>query len=192
MTKERSLSLLYLGFDENANPTEKEIQDAYKRVAKILHPDGSGSNEQFRGLTIARDVLLECAPKKKQAQKQPQQKQTYTSYSKGYSDEDIKRLNNKICETLSEALEKLPRRVYYIGFTLQNASASVKITDRKFTTIEISGTADAYDLRIHLYSKVSSLRDHAEDWKLLKHVGINVRAHSKFAYWFRKFARKLP
>ena len=91
MTKERSLSLLYLGFDENANPTEKEIQDAYKRVAKILHPDGSGSNEQFRGLTIARDVLLECAPKKKQTQKQQQQqqKQTYTSYSKGYSDEDI-------------------------------------------------------------------------------------------------------
>jgi hypothetical protein len=35
-----------------------EIQQAYKRVAKTLHPDGGGSAREFVGLLEARDALM--------------------------------------------------------------------------------------------------------------------------------------
>ena len=35
-----------------------EIQQAYKRVAKKVHPDVGGSEQAFRELSAARDALL--------------------------------------------------------------------------------------------------------------------------------------
>jgi hypothetical protein len=35
-----------------------EIQQAYKRAAKIMHPDGGGSERAFQELSAARDALL--------------------------------------------------------------------------------------------------------------------------------------
>jgi len=37
------------------------IRAAYRRLAKITHPDAGGSNEQFHRITQARDALLERA-----------------------------------------------------------------------------------------------------------------------------------
>ena len=36
-----------------------EINAAFRRLAKIAHPDAGGSDEQYRSITDARDALLE-------------------------------------------------------------------------------------------------------------------------------------
>lgn len=123
---------MYLGFDESANPTEKEIQEAYKKVAKVFHPDGGGSNEQFRGLTIARDILLQEAPVKKKKKEQPMPQQNYYNER-----EHINRLNTQILEELGEVLHKLPERVFYIFFKLHGAKASVKVHKRTLLTLNL-------------------------------------------------------
>lgn len=196
MSKEKALSLLYLGFDESANPTEEEIQKAYKVVAKVLHPDGSGSNEQFRGLTIARDVLLECAPKKKKPAPK-QEKQSSFDYFKQEQErrnrEDIKRVENEICEALTEALDKLPKRIYYIYFRLMDDSlASVKIVNGKFKTIQIQGSSDSYISRVYLLSRVRFMNQNYKDWKYFERVDITLKMYSRFGYYFMKWSKKLP
>jgi hypothetical protein len=36
-----------------------QVNDAYRRLSKVLHPDSGGTAEQFRALTEARDQALE-------------------------------------------------------------------------------------------------------------------------------------
>jgi hypothetical protein len=36
-----------------------QVNDAYRRLSKVLHPDGGGTKEQFSALTQARDQALE-------------------------------------------------------------------------------------------------------------------------------------
>lgn len=39
--------------------TEKEITDQFKRLAKVVHPDAGGTEEQFRAIAVARDMAIE-------------------------------------------------------------------------------------------------------------------------------------
>jgi len=47
-----------LGLPLGRHLSAPEIQQAYKRVAKTLHPDGGGSARDFVGLLEARDALM--------------------------------------------------------------------------------------------------------------------------------------
>ena len=62
------LALLILGFKETDNPTAKQINEAFKRISLICHPDTGGSTEMFRGLTVAKNRLLDSAPEQKKSQ----------------------------------------------------------------------------------------------------------------------------
>ena len=54
--QERNRQLL--GLPLGRHISAPEIQQAYKRVAKTLHPDGGGSAREFVGLLEARDALM--------------------------------------------------------------------------------------------------------------------------------------
>jgi len=54
--QERNRQMLGLPLDRPVSAPE--IQQAYKRVAKALHPDGGGSARDFVGLLEARDALM--------------------------------------------------------------------------------------------------------------------------------------
>jgi hypothetical protein len=54
--QEHNRQLLGLPFGRRLSGPE--IQQAYKRVAKTLHPDGGGSARDFVGLLEARDALM--------------------------------------------------------------------------------------------------------------------------------------
>ena len=47
-----------LGLPLGCHVSAPEIQQAYKRAAKTLHPDGGGSARDFVGLLEARDALM--------------------------------------------------------------------------------------------------------------------------------------
>lgn len=47
-----------LGLPQGAQLTCEDIQQAYRRAAKTLHPDAGGSEQAFRDLAAARDVLI--------------------------------------------------------------------------------------------------------------------------------------
>ena len=47
-----------LGLPQGAQLTCEDIQQAYRRAAKTLHPDAGGSEQAFRELAAARDVLI--------------------------------------------------------------------------------------------------------------------------------------
>jgi hypothetical protein len=47
-----------LGLPLGRHLSAPEIQQAYKRTAKTLHPDGGGSAREFVGLLEARDALM--------------------------------------------------------------------------------------------------------------------------------------
>lgn len=51
-----------LGLDEKRRYSEEEVKAAYRRQAKLLHPDAGGSAERFRELHAAYDSL--CGAKK--------------------------------------------------------------------------------------------------------------------------------
>ena len=55
----KQLALLFLGFSEDATPTEEEVKKAYTRMAKFIHPDQGGDTVVFRGLTKAKEFLLQ-------------------------------------------------------------------------------------------------------------------------------------
>src|ERR1700761_9388965 len=54
--QERNRQLL--GLPLGRHISAPEIQQAYKRAAKTLHPDGGGSAREFVGLLEARDALM--------------------------------------------------------------------------------------------------------------------------------------
>jgi hypothetical protein len=54
--QERNRQMLGLPLDRHVSAPE--IQQAYKRTAKTLHPDGGGSARDFVGLLEARDALM--------------------------------------------------------------------------------------------------------------------------------------
>jgi len=47
-----------LQFTERPQSVE-QVNEAYRRLSKVLHPDGGGTAEQFKALTRARDEALE-------------------------------------------------------------------------------------------------------------------------------------
>ena len=53
----RQLSLLILGFTDDASPGREQITKNYKTNARLFHPDMGGSCETFRALTLAKEVL---------------------------------------------------------------------------------------------------------------------------------------
>jgi hypothetical protein len=59
-SQERNRQLL--GLPLGRPVSAPEIQQAYKRVAKTLHPDGGGSAREFVGLLEARDALMKERP----------------------------------------------------------------------------------------------------------------------------------
>ena len=186
MSKEKALSLLYLGFDENANPTEEEIHKAYRKTAKILHPDGNGSDEQFRGLTIARDVLLSCVPKK-QKEKPKQSTSEFEQAWQERRNKEIKKLEQQICSELSEVLKKLPKRIYCIYIKLFDRSlVSINVSNGEFKTIEIQDSSDSYETRTLLLYKVRLMNDHYTEWEIFKDYDITLKMHSKLKYLIMK------
>jgi hypothetical protein len=54
--QDRNRQMLGLPLDRHVSAPE--IQQAYKRTAKTLHPDGGGSAREFVGLLEARDALM--------------------------------------------------------------------------------------------------------------------------------------
>jgi hypothetical protein len=54
--QDRNRQMLGLPLDRPVSAPE--IQQAYKRAAKTLHPDGGGSTRDFVGLLEARDALM--------------------------------------------------------------------------------------------------------------------------------------
>jgi len=48
-----------LGLAEDGALTTAEINTAFRRLAKTAHPDAGGSNERYREIVEAREVLLE-------------------------------------------------------------------------------------------------------------------------------------
>ena len=53
----KQISNLLLGFGEDFNPTKDQITAAYRKAAFIFHPDRGGSNETFRALSGAKEIL---------------------------------------------------------------------------------------------------------------------------------------
>ena len=54
--EERARKLLHLPLGKSLAPTE--IRRAFRRAAKMVHPDMGGSEEAFRELTAAHDMLM--------------------------------------------------------------------------------------------------------------------------------------
>jgi hypothetical protein len=52
-----------LGFAAGAMPTAEEIQQRWKKLSTIYHPDAGGATESFNAITNARDAALEDVAK---------------------------------------------------------------------------------------------------------------------------------
>ncbi len=53
----KQLALLFLGFTEEATPTEEDVNKAYRKVSLVCHPDTGGNAQMFRALTLAKEFL---------------------------------------------------------------------------------------------------------------------------------------
>lgn len=94
-----TLALLILGFKETDNPTPKQISAAFKRVSLFCHPDTGGSIEMFRGLTMAKNLLLESAPiqtKKSESNFSFTQSNQATYNQEEYDHKKLESLNSEI------------------------------------------------------------------------------------------------
>lgn len=80
------LALLILGFNESENPTDNQIKEAFRKVSLICHPDTGGSVEMFRGLTLAKNLLLNTSFK--ECEKTSTNKDNNYSYSSESETED--------------------------------------------------------------------------------------------------------
>jgi hypothetical protein len=59
-TKTKSLETLQLV--ENPYLTKEDIQDAFRRRAKLVHPDAGGSVKDFQDVTLAFEYLHDLFP----------------------------------------------------------------------------------------------------------------------------------
>lgn len=50
-----------LGIDANASPAKKDVRNAYRRMARKMHPDKGGSDEAFKALYTAYRKVLATA-----------------------------------------------------------------------------------------------------------------------------------
>jgi hypothetical protein len=119
---DKTLALLYLGFDEAAQPTADQIKSAFKQSAMKLHPDGGGSDAQFRGLTVARDTLLQSTPKPTPAPTPKPPKQPSKENSKPTPNR--KQLEKDIGQKLANLLYALHpyQRVSYLKIPLKSGA----------------------------------------------------------------------
>jgi curved DNA-binding protein CbpA len=125
------LALLILGFDENANPTQKEIEAAFRKVALLVHPDSNGSPEVFRGVTLAKKMLMEAYPveKKKQATHRQETNGGQYNYfeSTAYLDQQLRRYSEMLGVYM---FNNISRRVKQLQITSKECDLFVNIKSK--------------------------------------------------------------
>ena len=78
--------LLLFGFDENAEPSDEELNTAYRKLSLKLHPDTGGSAESFRAIQLIRDQLkASCQSAQAKRHHSTTFKSSTTNASKGSS-----------------------------------------------------------------------------------------------------------
>lgn len=139
-----------LGVNENAD--SDEIKSAYRKLAKVMHPDSGGDSEKFQQLSEAYDVLKDPV-KRKQYDMQMRTRSGTSAFSDIFSDLNQsgftwtvrtkrrsaqtknKDLNVEVSITLAESLEDTEKIISVRHLT----------GDRKFVTITIpAGTIEGF------------------------------------------------
>ena len=116
------LALLILGFNESENPTDNQIKEAFRKLSLICHPDTGGSVEMFRGLTLAKNLLLNTSFK--ECEKTSTNEDNNYSYSSESETEDkIWRVKECIKGKIDNIVLSLSRRaktfeIVYLDNTL--------------------------------------------------------------------------
>jgi len=108
-----------LGVSENAN--KKEIKKAYRKLALKLHPDKGGSEEQFKELASAYEVLINEEKKKEYKSKVKPQQQYDFVYT-------IFKNINDVYRKHSDILSELFRDFYKTGRKGENIQISVSLS----------------------------------------------------------------